>query len=81
MELVIKRLMLHAVLGDDVNLGDDQDNRQGAESRGGGIGAQGCRGESFFFNIALGSIFQVMSAILTHLLAPQIENFQLLNNF
>ena len=48
MELVIKRLMLHAVLGDDVNLGDDQDNRQGAESRGGGIGAQGCRGESFF---------------------------------
>ena len=40
MKLVIKRLMLYAVLGDDVNLGDDQDNRQGAESRGGGIGAQ-----------------------------------------
>ena len=64
MELVIKRLMLHDVLGDDVNLGDDQDNRQGAESRGGGIGAQGCRGESFFsycleFNISV-AICQVL---------------------
>ena len=48
MELVIKRLMLHDVLGGVVNSCDDQDNRQGAESRGGGIGAQGCRGESFF---------------------------------
>ena len=60
----MKRLTLHDVLGDDVNLGDDQDNRQGAESRGGGIGAQGCRGESFFsycleFNISV-AICQVL---------------------
>ena len=48
----------HDILGDVVNPGDDQDDRQGAESTRVGIGAQGCRGESFF-HIALSSIFQL----------------------